>query len=141
MTANWSPERIEAVAAAVVDIAVKIHVALGPGLLESVYVRIMRRELEKRGFKVESEVPVQVPWEGEDLGVGFRADLIVDGCVLIEAKSVEKNAPVHAKQALTYLRLLDLPLAIILNFGQALMKDGIQRVANGYYGPKNSARE
>ncbi|MBZ0135597.1 MAG: GxxExxY protein [Planctomycetes bacterium] len=134
MQSNWNVEHVERIAKEVVDTCIKIHKKIGPGLLESVYVKVLVRELVKRGFRVEMEVPVNVFWEDEDLGVGFRADVIVDGIVILEVKSTEAVAKVHAKQALTYARLKELPLAFVLNFGQALMKDGIERVANDYYG-------
>lgn len=92
-----------------VDAAIKIHRTLGPDLLESVYVRIMILELQKRGFNVKTEVPVHVVWEEEDLGVGYRVDILVDDLVVLEVKSADGDAKVFAKQALTYVRLLDLP--------------------------------
>jgi GxxExxY protein len=104
---------------------------LGPGLLESVYQAILGYELKKRGLRVQSEVPLPVEWDGVKMEIGFRADLIVEGMVLVELKSVEAVAPVHKKQLLTYLRLTNLQLGLLLNFGTALMKDGIHRVANG----------
>lgn len=134
MPAYWNPEKVEHIAREVVDAAVKIHKTIGPGLLESVYVRILIRELQKRGFNVKTEVPVHEFWEGEDLGVGYRIDILVDDLVVLEVKSAEGDAKVFAKQALTYVRLLDLPLAFVLNFSHALMKDGIERVANDYFG-------
>lgn len=137
MQPDWNVSHIERIAKEVVDACIKIHKKLGPGLLESVYVKVLVRELIKRGFKVDTEVPVNVIWEDEDLGVGFRADIIVDDIVILEVKSTEAVAKVHAKQALTYARLKQLPLAFVLNFGQVLMKDGVERVANDYYG--NSA--
>ena len=104
---------------------------LGPGLLESVYHVVLAHELAKRGLRVEKEVPIPIVWDGVRMDVGFRADLIVEGLVLLELKSIETIAPVHKKQLLTYLRLADLRLGLLLNFGAALMKDGIHRVVNG----------
>jgi GxxExxY protein len=115
----------------IVDAAMYIHRTLGPGLLESVYEAILKHELEKRGLKVERQVPVAVHWEDVHIDVGFRADLIVESLVVVELKSVEKIVNVHKKQLLTYLRLTDLRLGLVLNFGADLMKDGIARVANG----------
>lgn len=114
----------------VVDLSVKIHRALGPGLFESVYQRVLAYELRKTGLKVESEVPVPLEWDGHVLEESFRADLIVEGKVLLELKSLEQILPVHKKQVLTYLRLLDLRLGLLLNFGSGLMRDGISRIAN-----------
>jgi GxxExxY protein len=115
----------------IIDVAMHIHRTLGPGLLESVYEAILKYELEKRGLKVERQVPVPVNWETVHLDIGFRADLIVEGLVVVELKSVEKIVSVYKKQLLTYLRLTNLRLGLILNFGAELMKDGIARVVNG----------
>lgn len=115
----------------VTDTAIKIHQRLGPGLLESVYLAILAYELRKLGLKVEVEVPVPVRWEQVELEIGFRADLIVEDMVILELKSVEVLAPVHKKQLLTYLRLTGKKLGLLLNFGAALMKDGVHRVVNG----------
>lgn len=119
------------IARIIVDTCYQIHRKLGPGLLESVYVVILLHELRKRGLEVEREVPIPVVWDGVHIDVAFRADLIVNGKVIIEAKSVEKLAPVHAKQLLTYLRLADMRLGLLVNFGEKLIKDGIERVING----------
>ena len=114
----------------VVDQSVKIHQALGPGLLESVYQRILGYELRKAGLTVETEVPVPVEWDGHIIDESFRADMIVDGSVLIELKSIESLQPVHKKQTLTYLKLSNIRLGLIVNFGAPLMKDGIHRIVN-----------
>lgn len=115
----------------VVDTAFRIHVALGPGLLESVYRAILVHELRKKGLEVEAEIGIPVDWDGIRLDVGFRADLIVEGKLVVELKSVENVAPVHKKQLLTYLRLTNCRLGLLINFGANLIKDGITRVANG----------
>ena len=115
----------------IVDEAVRIHKALGPGLLEIVYEAVLARRLEKRGLIVERQKPVSIEFEGDHFDEGFRADLIVNGSVIIELKSVEKVSPVHKKQLLTYLRLTDLKVGYLLNFGDVLMKDGIRRIING----------
>jgi len=115
----------------IVDAALAIHRKLGPGLLESVYLAILEHELQKRGLPVEREVPVPIVWEDVRLDIGFRADLIVEDEVIVELKSVEKLAPVHKKQLLTYLRVADKRLGLLINFGAALLKDGVHRVANG----------
>ena len=118
------------VAQIIVDVAFQIHKKLGPGLLESVYQAVMTHELRKRGIDVEAEVPIPVHWDGMTLDVGFRADLIVEHCVIVELKSVEAVARVHKKQLLTYLRIADLRLGLLINFGTELIKDGISRVVN-----------
>jgi GxxExxY protein len=119
------------VAKIVVDTALHIHRRLGPGLLESVYLVVLAHELRKRGLQVEVEVPVPIVWDGLTLDVGFRADMIVAGLLIVELKSIEVTAPVHKKQLLTYLRLADKRLGLLINFGTALLKDGISRVVNG----------
>ncbi len=115
----------------VVDVAFQIHTRLGPGLLESVYRAVMKHELAKRGLWVQDEEPVPVVWDDLKLEVGFRADLIVERKLVIELKSVEKIAPVHKKQLLTYLRLTNCRLGLLINFTTVLIKDGISRVVNG----------
>ncbi len=118
------------VAQIVVDVAFHIHKQLGPGLLESVYEAVMIHELRKRGLRIEDQVPIPVAWDGKKLEVGFRADLIVENCVILELKSIENIHPVHKKILLTYLRIADRRLGLLINFGTELMKDGISRVAN-----------
>jgi len=119
------------IATAVLDAAFKIHRILGPGLLESVYQATLDFELQKRGLRVIQQVGLPVYYEEIKLELGFRVDLIVADKVIIEIKSVEVLAPVHRKQLLTYLRLMNLRLGLLLNFNVELMKHGIQRVVNG----------
>ncbi len=115
----------------VVDVAFHIHQSLGPGLLESVYQKIMAHELRKRGLNVEEEVPLPVIWDDIKMDVGFRVDLFVERKLVVELKSVERVAPVHKKTLLTYLRLSNCKLGLLINFGEELMKTGISRVVNG----------
>jgi GxxExxY protein len=115
----------------VVDAAYKIHTSLGPGLLESVYEAVLARELEVRGLSVATQRPIPVIYEGLQLDLGFRADIIVAGRLVIEVKSIESIAPVHLKQVRTYLRLTNLRLGLLINFNVDLIKDGIRRVVNG----------
>jgi GxxExxY protein len=119
------------IATAILDAAFKIHRILGPGLLESVYQATLDFELQKRGLGVTQQVGLPVYYEEIKLELGFRVDLIVADKVIIEIKSVEALAPVHRKQLLTYLRLMNLRLGLLLNFNVELMKHGIQRVVNG----------
>ena len=119
------------IAKIVVDAAYHIHRRLGPGLLESVYEVILAYALSSRGLNVERQKPVPIVFDGMKFDEGFRADLIVEDKVIVELKSVEKIAPVHKKQLLTYLRLADKRLGLLINFGASLIKDGIFRVANG----------
>jgi len=115
---------------AVVDAAVKVHRELGPGLLETVYEVVLARELESRGLQIERQVAVPILYGGMRFEEGFRADIVVDGKVILEPKSVEQLSKVHAKQLFTYLKLKGLKLGFLLNFGSNLMKDGIERVVN-----------
>lgn len=123
-------EELEQIATDVVDASMKLHMALGPGLLESVYTVILQKKLQERGYQVEREVPIPVEYEGLQFELGFRADLIINGCFIVELKSVEKLTPVHAKQLLTYLKVTDTRLGLLINFGEALLKDGIKRIVN-----------
>lgn len=123
-------EKINQISGAIVDAAFHIHSKLGPGLLESVYEIILAKELERREFFVERQRPVPIEFEGLHFEEGFRADLIVEHTIIVELKSVETLAPVHSKQLLTYLRLLDYRLGLLINFGAPLLKDGIKRIVN-----------
>ena len=123
-------EELEQIAKDVVDASMKLHMTLGPGLLETVYAVILQKKLQERSYHVEREVPIPEEHEGLNFELGFRADLIINGCFIVELKSVEKIAPVHAKQLLTYLKLTDFRLGLLINFGDALLKDGIKRLAN-----------
>jgi len=119
------------IAREIVDAAFHIHKALGPGLLETVYEVVLARELEKRGLSVVRQQPVPIVFGDLKFDEGFRAYLIVEGKVIVELKSVEQIAPVHKKQLLTYLRLADKRLGLLINFGSAVIKDGISRIVNG----------
>lgn len=121
---------INIISGQIVDAAMQVHTRLGPGLLESIYERILAYELEKRGLKVARQVPIPFQYDDLRFDEGFRADLIVDDAVLVELKSVETLAPVHGKQVLTYLKLTNLGLGLLINFGAPLLKDGIKRIAN-----------
>ena len=123
-------DELEQIAKDVVDASIKLHMALGPGLLESVYAVLLEHKLKERGYQVERETPVPVEFEGIRFEMGFRADVVVNGCLIVELKSVEKLAPVHGKQLLTYLKLTGCRLGLLINFGEELLKNGIKRVAN-----------
>jgi GxxExxY protein len=125
---------IEALARIAVDCGYRLHREIGPGLLESVYKILLAHELKEAGLAIERQVNVAINYKGVVIDNAFKADLLVEGRLLIELKSVERNAPVHGKQVLTYLRLMDLPLGLLMNFGQATFKDGLQRIANNYFG-------
>ena len=115
----------------IVDTAVNLHKNLGSGLLESVYEVILAKLLSKRGLSVQRQVTISLEYEGEHFDEGFRADLFINGKVIIELKSIEKITDVHKKQLLTYLKLSDTKLGFLLNFGADLMKNGIIRIVNG----------
>jgi len=119
------------IATQIVDAAFHIHKELGPGLLESVYEVILADELRNRGLHVERQVSMPVVYKDREFDEGFRADLIVNGQVVVELKSIERVKDVHKKQLLTYLKLSGLKLGLLINFGEALIKNGITRVVNG----------
>jgi iron complex transport system substrate-binding protein len=128
---------LETLARIAVDCGFKVHQTLGPGLLESVYEACLCHSLTKRGLAIERQRLVPVHYDGITLDEGFRADILVEGRLLIELKSTESHAPVHAKQVLTYLPLLNLPLlnlplGLLMNFGAPTFKDGLRRLANNY---------
>ena len=114
----------------VVDAVFKIHNNLGPGLLESIYEEILVFELDKRGLKYERQKELPVFYEGVKMNIGFRTDIIVEDKVILELKSVERILDVHKKQLLTYLKLSDLKLGLLINFNVNLIKDGIIRIVN-----------
>ena len=122
----------EEIVTLIVDTAVNLHKELGPGLLESVYEVILSKFLIKNGLHVQRQVSIPIEFAGEHFDEGFRADLFINGKVIIELKSVEKITSAHQKQLLTYLKLTNRKLGLILNFGAPVMKDGIQRIINGY---------
>jgi GxxExxY protein len=127
---------VEALATVAVDCGFKVHEALGPGLLESVYEAVLAQALTRRRVAVERQRPVPIHFDGLTMDEGFRADILVEGKLLIELKSLERLAPVHGKQLLTYLRLMDLPLGLLMNFGGATFREGIKRVVNSHELPK-----
>lgn len=120
-----------AIAREIVDAAFRIHTALGPGLLESAYNAVLAFDLDRRGLRVTRQQAIPVVYESIRLDTGFRADLVVEEKVIVEVKSVELLAPVHKKQLLTYLRLADKRLGLLINFHVAFIKDGITRIVNG----------
>ena len=123
---------VEQLAAIAVDCGFHIHKELGPGLLESVYETVLAQALRQHGLAVEQQRSVPIAFRGMSFPDAFRADVIVEDSLIIEVKSVERNAPVHAKQLLTYLPLMKQPLGLLMNFGCETFKDGVKRVANGH---------
>ena len=123
----------------IVDVALRLHRELGPGLLESVYEMLLAGRLAAMGYAVVRQHPVDIMFDGVRFEAAFRIDLIVDGMILIEVKSVERLNPVHAKQLLTYLRLTQQPIGLLLNFGGETLKEGLRRIVNNYR-PSASSR-
>jgi GxxExxY protein len=124
--------QINEITGAIIETAIAIHRRLGPGLLETVYRKIMAYELRENGFEVLEEWPIPVEWDAVRLEIGFRADLIVNDLVLVELKSAEDVSPAHKKTLLTYLRMADKRIGLLINFGVEILKNGIHRIANNY---------
>lgn len=124
---------LESIAKISVDCGFHLYRDTGPGLLESAYEILLFESLKEKGLAVESQKIIPVIFKGRVLEKAFRADLIVEEQILIELKSTERFAPIHAKQVITYLRLMDLPFGFLMNFGAATFKDGLKRLANDYY--------
>jgi len=123
---------INEVTSIIIEESIKIHTDLGPGLFESVYEEILSYRLLKRRLHVQKQVAIPVFYEEIKMEVGFRADLIVENRVIVEIKSIELVAPVHYKQVLTYLKLTGLKVGLLINFNEALLKDGIKRIVNNF---------
>lgn len=130
---------LDAISGDIVDAALKLHRDLGPGLLESVYELILGAELERRGHSVARQQPVDIDYDGLHFPAAFRIDLLVDECLLIEVKSVEHLSAAHAKQLLTYLKLTEQPVGLLINFGGATLKEGLRRIVNDH-NPSASSR-
>ena len=131
---------IEELARLAIDAGFHIHKALGPGLLESVYEALLALELTRAGLSIERQAPVRIEYEGVVLAEGFRADLLVENTLIIEIKSVDQLSPLHGKQLLTYLRLLQQPLGLLMNFGGATFREGVKRVVNNHAKPSQQLR-
>ncbi len=124
------PKEVEEMATLAVDAAFAVHKELGPGLLESAYEGCFARELELRDVRYQRQLPVPLDYKGKLIEVGFRADIIIEQKLLIELKAVESIVPVHQAQVITYLKILRLPLGLLINFNEVLVKDGIHRILN-----------
>jgi GxxExxY protein len=116
----------------IIEESIKIHIDLGPGLLESVYEEVLAYRLKKRGLYVLRQVPIPLVYEEVKMDIGFRADIIVENKVVVEIKSIETLAPVHPKILLTYLKLTKISVGLLINFNEALLKNGIKRIVNNY---------
>lgn len=123
---------IDDITAEIIDAAIKLHVRVGPGLLESVYQVLLANQLEQRGLFVERQKVVSFEIDGFRFREGVRIDMLVNETIVVEMKSIEKLAPVHSKQLLTYLRVMNLQVGLLINFGEATLKDGLRRIVNGY---------
>lgn len=123
---------VEKIAAAAVDCGLRLHRELGPGLLESVYEAVMAASLARRGLKVERQKAIPISFDGLAISEGFRADIVVENQLILEIKAVDRLAPVHARQLLTYLRLARQPLGLLLNFGGETFREGVKRVVNNH---------
>ena len=121
---------INEISGQIVDAAMKVHTALGPGLLESAYEACLMHELKKRGLKVANQVPLPVFYDGIEMEIGYRIDLLVEDAVIVELKTVEKVVPIHEAQILSYLKMSGKKLGLLINFNVLLLKDGIHRFAN-----------
>ena len=128
-------DRLEELARIAVDCGYRLHRDVGPGLLESVYELLLAESLRDSGLLCDRQIAVPIRYNGVVIDNAFKADLLVEDMLLIELKSTERNHPVHGKQVLTYLRMMGLPLGLLMNFGQATFKGGLQRVANNYFRP------
>ncbi|HCE44857.1 MAG TPA: GxxExxY protein [Lentisphaeria bacterium] len=122
------------IAKLILDAAFEVHRRLGPGLFESVYESILSYELNKKGLKVQRQVPIKLSYDDLIFDEGFKADIIVEEKVIIELKSVEDLHPVHKKQLLTYLRVSGMKLGLLINFNESLLKNGLVRIVNGLEG-------
>ena len=128
------PDDLENIARTAVDCGFQIHAQIGPGLLESAYEALLAEALRQAGLGVKRQVPVPLIYKGVVVDNAFKIDLLVEDSLIIELKSVDRIAPVHGKQLMTYLRLANLRLGLLMNFGQALFKDGVRRVVNDHRG-------
>lgn len=122
----------EQISADVIDVALRLHRELGPGLLESVYEAILASKLAEMGYRVARQQPINIEFEGLRFDAAFRIDILVEDSLLVEIKSVERLAPVHGKQLLTYLRLTKQPVGLLINFGGETLKEGLRRGVNDY---------
>jgi len=130
---------VELLARKAIERGLFVHRELGPGLLESVYEAVLATGLAREGFRVERQKLVPMTFEGITYAESFRLDLVVDGMLIIEVKSTERNLPVYSKQLLTYLRLTEQPVGLLMNFGYPTFREGLKRVVNGPADLKSTA--
>lgn len=130
-TEETGMRELDDITGGIVDASLRIHRDLGPGLLESVYEAVLARALHRRGFQVGRQQAIRFEYDGMVFEEGFRTDLLVDNRVIVELKSVERLAAVHSKQLLTYLKLTNTPVGLLINFGAATLREGLHRIVNG----------
>lgn len=127
-----SRDELNEISGKIIELAIKVHRALGPGMLEGAYEICLMHELVKNGFRVQSQVTLPIIYDGVRLDAGYRIDLLVEDCVIVELKAIEKLMPVHEAQLLSYLRMSDLKLGLLINFNVRLLRDGVRRVVNNF---------
>ena len=132
---------LERLATIAIDCGFRLHQEVGPGLLENAYEMLLMHMLAKRGLSVERQKQIPIVFDGVTIDQGFRIDLLIEGKLLIELKTVERLAPVHHKQVLTYLRFMNLPLGLLMNFSNETLKEGLRRILNQYDGPIDFAQK
>ena len=126
-------ERADELTSMVINCGLALHQQIGPGLIESVYEQVLADRLMSIGLTVDRQKPVSIVIDGKTYADAFRYDLLIDGLLLIELKSIEKLGPIHIKQTLTYIRLMNLPIGLVLNFGSETFKQGIRRITNNHW--------
>jgi GxxExxY protein len=126
-------ERVDELASLVINCGLSLHQQVGPGLIESVYEQVLADRLISLGLRVDRQKPVSIVIDGKTYAEAFRYDLLVEDVLLIELKSIEKLGPIHIKQTLTYIRLMNLPIGLLLNFGSETFKQGIRRITNNHW--------
>jgi GxxExxY protein len=128
-------DSINRITSTIIEAAIRVHRALGPGLLESAYLACLCYEMVRAGLQIETQKPLPLVYQGVKIDCAYRADIIVNQMVIVEVKAMDDLAPIHTRQLLTYLRIANCPAGLILNFGKTTMKDGIKRVLNGFLTP------
>ena len=131
---------LERLATIAIDCGFRLHQEVGPGLLENAYEVLLMHMLTKRGLSVERQKQIPILFDGITIDRGFRVDLLIEGQLLIELKTVDRLVPVHHKQVLTYLRFMNLPLGLLMNFSNGTFKEGLRRILNQYDGPIDFAQ-
>lgn len=127
-----SRDELNEISGKIIEFSIKVHKALGPGMLEGAYEICLMHELAEHGYQVQSQVTLPIVYDGVKLDAGYRIDLLVEECVIVELKAVDKLIPVHEAQLLSYLRMSDLRLGLLINFNVKLLQDGVRRVVNNF---------